>query len=532
MPSTLLDSSRTRPSAGNGRTGSAARPADAGPSLWLAAGLTLVCAYLMSLAYPKTNATFVAFFGLAPLFWLWAKSSWKSAFVWGFLTPAIMYGNSMHWITDSLRFIIGNWFILAFVLGAILEGAFFGVIAAATSLICRKRIGAMAVFAVPAAWLLVDTSRSYIVPQLPFGELGVIGIHIGWLLQLAAFAGVTGLTAVIVLTNAALLGIFAGDVRGRAAGLVALTTIIALVVAGDVARARVAIPAPKLRVGIVQGNISQREKWSPQVFERTMTVYAELTRSAAAGGAKVVFWPETAITAFPLQDSRLLLRLRAIAIASHVTLFAGALNQPARKVVYNSVIDIGPDGFLDRYDKHILVPFAEYLPLDKLLRRLPLFDQASWFSPGPGPRALPAAGMNFGMLICFESAFEWYVRATANLPADVLTVLTDDAWFEGSPGPDQHADFSILAAVETGRWVVRGGDTGISMVVDPLGRVVSMLPLDRAGIVLADIGPPIQTPFDRFGFAWLLALAGIAVVLGFVRPRERIRGWRSRRGNW
>lgn len=226
-----------------------------------------------------------------------------------------------------------------------------------------------------------------------------------------------------------------------------------------------------------------------------------------------------------------MVRLRALAAASNVTLLAGALNEPKPRVIYNTIIDVAPNGLVGSYDKHILVPFAEYLPLDKILRRLPLFDQASWFSAGPGARALPAGGTTFGTLICFESAFEWYARANADLPAGALTILTDDAWFEGSPGPDQHADFSILDAIETGRWVVRGGDTGISMIVSPLGRVVSMLPLDRAGIIVADIGPPVQTPFDAYGFAWVLVLAALALAVGLVRPRDRFVGWRSRRGS-
>ena len=532
MPSTSLESPLTRAPLEDGRARRGFRAVSAAPPLWLALALTIACAFAMSLAFLKTNATFVAFFGLAPLFWLWSKSSWKSAFWWGMLTAAIMWGNSLHWITDSLRYVIGDWYLLGFVLGAIVEGAFVGVIAAATSFVCRKGIGASSVFAVPAAWLLVDASRSYVVPQLPFGELGAIAVGVPWLLPLASFAGITGLTAIFALVNGALFGIVAGTHRARTAGIGAIVALTVLIVMGDEARSRVVLPAPTLRVAVAQGDISQRQKWSPAVFAHTLGVYENLTRSAAARGAKVVFWPETAITAFPLQDNRLLLRLRALAIASQVTLLAGALNAPAPHVIFNTVIDVAPNGSLAAYDKHILVPFAEYLPLDKVLRRLPLFNQASWFSPGPGAQALPAAGENFGTLICFESAFEWYIRATANIPSDALTVLTDDAWFEGSPGPQQHADFSILAAVETGRWVVRGGDTGISMIVDPIGRVVHMLPLDTAGVIVGDIGPPIQTPFDRYGFIWVLVLAGVALVLGFVQPRHQIIRWRSRRGKF
>jgi len=508
----------------------AGRERAARPSFVLSLLLTLACALLTSLAFPKTNATPLAFVGLAPLFWLWSKSSWKAAFWWGLLGGAIMYTSALHWITDSLWFIIGNWFVLGMVLGAIVEGTFVAIIALITSAMCRGRIGAAAVFAIPAVWLLLDTSRSYFLPQLPFGELGDVAINVPFLLPLAAFAGVAGLTAIVALVNGAALGIVAGSPRARLAGIVALGAIVALAVAGDVARSRAVIPAANVRVAVAQGDISQRVKWSPAGFAHTMNVYANLTVSAARAGAKIVIWPETAITSFPLQDRRLMLRLQALAATSHVWLIAGTLNAPSPHVIYNSVIDIAPTGgYFGEYDKHILVPFAEYLPLDALLRKLPLFNQASWFSAGPGPRLLPAGSVSFGPLICFESAFLYYIRDTVNLGANALVIVTDDAWFDGSPGPQQHADFSRLDAVATGRWVVRGADTGISQLVDPSGRIVSLLPMDRAGVLLGDIGPPVETAYDRYGADWLFVLAALAALIGIVRPRERAKGWRSRR---
>jgi len=499
---------------------------------WLSAVLTIACALLTSLAFPKTNLWFFAFVGLAPLFWLWSKSSWKSAFWWGLLAGIVMYTSAMHWITDSLWYVIGDWYVLGMVLGALLEGAFVGVIAFVTAVTCQGRIGAAAVFSIPSVWFLLDTARTYWMPQLPFGQLGVIAPHVPWLLPMAAYAGIAGPTAIVALANGALAGICAGTRRARVAGVVALGVVAVAIVAGDAGRARVTLPATDLRVAIAQGDIMQRVKWSPAVFEHTLRVFTDLTQAASLAGAKVVVWPETAVTSFPLQDARLMARLQAVASSSRVWLLTGALNAPAPKVIYNSVIDLAPDGSeLGEYDKHILVPFAEYLPIDGL-RKLPLFDQASWFSPGPGAKALPAGGMRFGMLICFESAFLYYARDAVKLGADGLIVVTDDAWFDGTPGPQQHADFSQIDAVATGRWVVRGADTGISEIVDPSGRIISQLPLDRAGLVIGDIGPPVTTPFDRFGEDWLIVIAVIGALIGIVKPRERMMGWRSRRGRW
>ena len=139
---------------------------------------------------------------------------------------------------------------------------------------------------------------------------------------------------------------------------------------------------------------------------------------------------------------------------------------------------------------------------------------ASAFLRGPGPHLLPAADSTWGPLICFESAFAPYARATANAGADVLVIATDDGWFAGTTEPYQHADAAALQAVATGRWVVRAASTGISEIIDPHGEVVAKLGVGRRGIITGDVGRGITTLYDRYGIAWLLALSLIAVGWG------------------
>lgn len=226
-------------------------------------------------------------------------------------------------------------------------------------------------------------------------------------------------------------------------------------------------------------------------------------------------------------------RLESLARQTHVWIIAGTLDHPTTAGYYNSLLELTREGALGGiYHKRYLVPFAEYLPLEQLLRPLPLFDAASRFSSGPGPHLLSAAGFQWGTLICYESAFAPYARATANAGADAIIVATDDAWFGGTGGPYQHADVAVIDAVSTGRWIVRGADTGISDIIDPKGTIVSRLGLDQLGIVSADIGRGIITPYDRYGVVWLLGLALVALAAGLWRKRDKIVGWRSRRGRW
>ncbi len=486
---------------------------------------------MLAAAFPKLDVGVLSLFALAPLFWLWSRSSWRRAFRYGWLAGTIYFFVMFFWMTNSLGDFIGPWKYLAGVLLAGLEGLAFAVVAALTSLVCVGTFGALAVFAVPAAWLLVESLRTRGSLGVPFGQLGYAAAHMPWLLPLAAFGGVYGLSALIALCNGCIAAIAGGSTRGRVVAASTLAAIVALVIAGDVARARVSLPPASMKVAIAQGDISQRDKWSPAIFEHTMAVYSDLTRQAAQRGAKVVIWPETAVTSYPLQQPSLLAYLERVASANGVWLFAGTVDRPERQSLYNAVIALSPAGALvGEYQKHILVPFAEYLPADRYLRSLPLFGEASMFIPGPGPAMLRGAGVRFGVLVCYESAFAPYAREIANAGADALVIVTDDAWFGHTSGPYQHAEMAILDAVETGRWVVRGADTGISEVIDPKGTIVARLDLDQAGVIDASIGSPIDTPYLHWGVAWLLVLSAVVLCAALLpRPREA-GGWRSRRG--
>jgi len=214
--------------------------------------------------------------------------------------------------------------------------------------------------------------------------------------------------------------------------------------------------------------------------------------------------------------------LQALTRSQNVWLVAGTVSSPQRGFLYNVIMTLDPRGNVGGvYLKHVLVPFAEFLPFESLFRALPGFNKASAFRPGPGAQVLEVDGQRFGPLICFESAYASYARATVRLGTSALLIVTDDAWFGPTSGPVIHADLAAIDAVATGSWVVRGADTGISQIIDPKGRVVATLPLEAQGTLVADIGPPIDTPYVRFGAVWLFAVAALALVPAMLRRRGR-----------
>jgi apolipoprotein N-acyltransferase len=495
-------------------------------SFYTKAALAIGCPLAIVLAFPKANISALAFLALAPLFWLWSKSSWKSALLWGWLSGFIMCALLFSWTTNSLGDEIGGFRYLTLVLFAAIEGFSVAIVALMTSLMARGRFGTAMVFAAPAAWLIWEALRTIGSVSMPFGQLGAVAPHLTWLLPMAAYAGVYGLTAIIVLVNGAVAGLAFGEGRARLAGAVTLGVVAIAIAAGNIGRAQVAVPAPTTHVAVVQGDISQRVKWSPAVFSHTIEVYTQLTREAARRGARIVIWPETAITEFPIEKPELLAGLERLARSTRTWILAGTLDAPAPGATYNVVIELTPfAGLGGVYQKHILVPFAEFLPLDWLFRKLPLFDQASTFAHGPGPGVLQAGDLQLGVLICFESAYSSYARATTLAGASALLVVTDDAWFGTSAGPYMHADMAVIDAVQTGRWVIRGADTGISQIIDPKGQIRDEIPLDTEGMIVSEVGAPIDTPYLHYGAGWLLGLALGAIAWGFVaqRPERRRR---------
>jgi apolipoprotein N-acyltransferase len=508
-----------------------AAPRAAAGVTWPAA-LAATCAgpLLFAAAFPPLSWGYIGCIALAPLFWLWAKSSWKQAFWWGWLAGVFLFVLLLHWMTESVGQFVGAWAWVALAVLCVVEGFAVAVAAVVTSLAAGGHVGRRALVAAPAAWLLTETARGHGLFSVPFGDLGLAAVSATWFLPLSAYGGVALLTLVFAASNAAVAGILAGSAPARRMSMAVFATIIVLTVMAGSARRAVVLPAPSVRVGVVQGNVSQAEKWSPQVFARTLQIYSRLTRQAAARGARIVVWPETAVPAFPLQDRALLAFLGDLARGLHVWIVAGAVDRAAGGGYYNILLDLAPDGSVAGvYRKHLLVPFAEYLPWPSL-RRFAVFNAVSDFLPGPGPATLPAAGKKWGTLICYESAFRWYARQTVNRGADGLIIATDDAWFGGTSGPVQHADIAVIDAVATGRWVARAADTGISAIIDPDGRIVGRLPFDTQGILVADVGEGVVTPYDRLGSSWLLAVAALAVIGALVRRRQPAVGWRSKRG--
>jgi len=262
---------------------------------------------------------------------------------------------------------------------------------------------------------------------------------------------------------------------------------------------------------LIQGDINPLAKALGE--ENAQHRYLELTRQGLVQDprADLVVWPETAVFSLPPHLTSL---LGSRPLVSGLGTFDGGYRDRVVLVEEGKVIAY--------YDKRHLVPFGEFWPWRHLLGGIyGFFFHAFGFSdlqnvvPGKRYRLLGP----YGAYICYESVFPRVARHMVAMGAQLLINVSNDAWFGPTVGVEQHFEMGRLRAVETGRWLLRAGNSGITASIDPYGRVVARLPASRPGVLEAPYAfRRGETPYVRFG-NWAVLLA-LLVGLWDLRPRR------------
>jgi apolipoprotein N-acyltransferase len=311
--------------------------------------------------------------------------------------------------------------------------------------------------------------------------------------------------------------------------LAVLVVLVAISVAGAarVSSQKLTATGTPIRVGLVQGNIPQDEKWDDRYRDAIIARYVGLSRNAITAGAQVVVWPEASTPFFLNRDTVLSAPMRALAAGSRTPFVIGTnMAKDDGSEIYNSATVIRADGQLgDTYSKMHLVPFGEYVPLKKVLFFIgPLVQAISDFTPGKEATVLDLGnGVRAGVAICYESTYQSLTRAFTNNGANLLMVITNDAWFGTSSAAFQHFEMGAMRAIENGRYLVRAANTGITAAVDPYGRVLVRGEMFEAISLTADVRLLDQrTIYSRTGdlIAWLST--AITLVLALASSRRRV----------
>jgi apolipoprotein N-acyltransferase len=473
--------------------------------------------FALHLSFPRPGWDLLGWVALAPLLALAVTAGPpRRAFAEGWVAGLAFFLPLLRWLTHTMTTFSTMGPTLAVLVLVGLAGylaLFWGGIAWALAWL-RVRLGAWTLWLAPALWVAAELARTYLLSGFPWGLLGYVPSGRLLVIQIAAWTGVYGVTALMVLVNTALAWT-ALERRWRVAAAACLVS--AASVGGALLVGHLHLPpaiAPTLPVAVVQGNIPQAVKWDAAFKAETLRIYEELTLVAAPGN-RLVVWPEAAVPAYVRFEPGMMRWLTDLAGAVRVPLLVGvpdAEREGQRTRYLNSAFLVDAEGVRARYDKIHLVPFGEYVPL----RRLLFFVEAiaaeiGDFTPGRQVALLPLEGAQFGTVICYEVIFPDLFRRFVAGGASFMANITNDAWFGDSGGPLQHLAMVPLRAVENRIAIVRAANTGVSAFVLPSGAIESTLPLGARGTLRREV--PLRrgdTFYTRFGDVFAYACAAVS----------------------
>jgi apolipoprotein N-acyltransferase len=367
------------------------------------------------------------------------------------------------------------------------------------------------------AWAAMEMARGHFFTGFPWLVLPAALAPWPAAVQGAAFLGVYGLAGLLAWLAVWLAVPGPLTRQGLAAVLIGATLFV-------LGNRRLASPPPRdgvAHVTIVQGNVDQSRKWDPEAQAATEEEYVDLTAKALGDApTDLVVWPETAMPFFFQDKGPLAERLTQYVASAGVPLLFGA---PAHQrlpngsqVYFNRAYLLTPNGTAGSYDKEHLVPFGEYVPLGAYLTFIhKLVAGVGDFQPGSHQSPLGDGRLALGVLVCYEAIFPELAQQRVEAGANLLVNISNDAWFGDSPAPRQHLDLTLLRAVEQGRAIIRGTNTGISAAIDPRGRILAQGGLFTA-LTLPCPEVPLVSETTWFHRHYALVTWGIPVLLGIM----------------
>jgi apolipoprotein N-acyltransferase len=463
------------------------------------------------------------------------------AFLLGLATGAVYFAGTLYWITAVMRTHGGLGLPVSVLINAALVAylALYPAVFALVVSVLARRLGPAAALLSAPAWVATELGRSTLLTGFPWVLLGYSQATVLPVAQLASLVGVHGLSLLVAAVNAAL--VYAAITRGRR-GITIVAVAFAAVAAtafwghrrmaeGSLTRSGVPIA-----IGLVQGDIPQEEKWDQSRAERIFRTYLDLTREAASRGARFIIWPEASTPFFFEEDPVGNEIIRHLAVETQAFLLVGSdqveRGPPTR--YYNAAFLVTPAGrVVAVYRKIHLVPFGEYVPLQHLLFFASRLVQAvSDFSAGDSLVMLPVDHHAATTAICYEVVYPDLIRQSVLAGSQLLTTITNDAWYGHSSAPYQHFEQASLRAIEQGRYLARSANTGISGIVDPYGRVTVRSRLfERTALVGQARFLTTLTVYARIGdvAAFFSALLTLAALVATWKAGPRLGLWRTSR---
>lgn len=491
--------------------------------------LLLISGALMVLAFAPFDLPWLAPIFLAWLLWLLDGVNPRVAAARAAWFGLGMFTAGTYWLYISLNVMGGLWppFALLMMMAMIVANTAFvtaaGYVTAWLSESNAKRSSAawlLSLVIFPAAWVLFEWARGWVLTGFPFMSLGYgqVATPLGAVAPVAGLYGVSWLTVL-------LSGLLYAAIRSSWAYRIVVLLVVSALMAGLQSQNEYRWTEDSGRdfnIGLVQGAVPQELKWQAEQLKPTLDLYLQL--SLQMQNRDLIVWPEAAIPALPFEVSDYVAAVNEIMTERGTQLFTGILNYDIERGEYaNTLWALGAEQGL--YKKRHLVMFGEYFPLPDFARRWLRVMNLPSENIVPGQRdqrPLMANGVPVAATICWELAFG--AEQLDFLPqAELLVNVSNDAWFGDTIMPHQHLQIGQMRARESGRYLLRSTNTGITAVVDPLGKVTHRIPQFEAGVLEATVRPHSgATPYVRSGNWPIVSLMILLLMVSAARARAGV----------
>lgn len=472
-------------------------------------------------AFSPFNLWWMSIVSLSLLLALIHQENYRRGFIVGYLYGLGMFGAGTSWVFNSLYDYGEASLIVAaamtFVSTLVLSVFPALVIEVSKRLQWQKLNALLRVLTFASLWVLFEWLRSWVLTGFPWLLLGHTLVD-SPLAGIVPILGVFGGSALIAVLAASVFETLKSNHVIK--WIVGMGVVVVVTYCLGLIQWTAHATENPIKVAAVQANIPFETKWDKSRRNDIYQLYIDLTQ--AHWDSQIVVWPETAIpTYYMVANKNFIPTFEKELKENDTELLSGIFTyEPGSERIFNSLVTLG--GELQIYNKKHLVPFGEYLPMRWLfeffraLVTIPMSDM----SPGVGSSVMQLKGIPIGVSICYEAAFgEEILHALPE--AQLLINVTNDAWFGNSLAPHQHLQIARVRALETGRYMIRAANTGVSAIIDSKGSVMSQSGQFVEEVVTGEIWPMHgTTPFIIWGNWAIICIISTLLLLVFVQARR------------
>lgn len=453
------------------------------------------------------------------------KTALKASFLWGISFFSI--GTS--WLHVSIHQFGGVPIWLSYILVVVLAAYLSLYPLLFTYLVQRFQVQSAVIFAI--IWTISEFLRGWVFTGFPWLQLGYSQIDSPFA-GIAPIFGVTGLNFFVIWLSAMIVNLVLSIKQANIKLVMTnLSIAIVLIITATLAPINYVKSTPErgLTISLAQGNIEQSLKWDPEYLNSTLQIYSQQIKEHLAKSDLIIL-PESA---FPILENHIqpyFESLKQASQQSQTEIMIGTLYQNPKDQLLNSLVLINKDyqpQQAQRYNKHHLVPFGEYVPLESLLRPLGAIFNLPMSSLQSGDAVQPALISKnhvFTPAICYEIIEGEQLRNNLKKDTDFILTVSNDAWFGDSHGPWQHFQMARMRALELGKPVIRATNTGVTAFIDAQGKIIKQAPQFEQTVLTQRISSTQgKTPYSVLGnrplYLLSFLLISMRMMMQFIRAR-------------